>query len=111
MLGLFDHLGRNLDVVIFGAEGLLVPHHADHANEVDYALELVLASDRKLDRHRLGAEAIDDVVEALEKIRADLVHLVAKDDARNSVLVALSPHRLGLRFDALIAVEHTYRAI
>src|SRR6266487_1578841 len=25
--------------------------------------------------------------------------------------LSLSPHRLGLRFDALIAVEHTYRAI
>src|SRR5262249_61396673 len=55
--------------------------------------------------------AIDDVVEAAEEIRADLVHLVAEDDARDLVLVALPPDRLGLRFDALIAVEHAHRPV
>ena len=110
-LGLLDHVGRNVDVVIVGAERLVFPHHALHAHEIDDALELLLGSDRKLDRHRLGAEAVDDVLEALEEVRADLVHLVAEDDARNLVLVALPPDRLGLRLDPLIAVEHAYRAV
>src|SRR5262249_52093463 len=56
-------------------------------------------------------QSFDDVIEAAEEIRADLVHLVAKDNAGDFVLVALSPHRLGLRLDALIAVEHAYRTI
>jgi len=46
-----------------------------------------------------------------KKSGADLVHLVAEDDARDLVLVALTPDRLGLRFDALIAVEHAHRPV
>ena len=110
-LGLFEHVGRNVDVVIVGAERLVFPHHALHADEVDDTLELLLGSDRKLDRHRLGSEAVDDVLEALEEVRAHLVHLVAEDDAGDLVLVALPPDRLGLRLDPLIAVKHAYRAV
>ena len=69
------------------------------------------APDRKLDRHRLGAEPLDDVLEALEEVGADLVHLVGEDDARDLVLVALAPDRLGLRLDALVAVEHADGAV
>ena len=58
-----------------------------------------------------GAEADLDVVEALEEIGADLVHLVGEDDARHLVLVALAPDRLGLRLDALVEVEHADRAV
>src|SRR5262249_37921950 len=111
LLGLLEHVGRNFDVVILGAQRLIVPNHADHAHEVDNTPELVLAPDRKLDGDWLGAQPLDDVIEATEEIRADLVHLVAKDNAGDFVLVALSPHRLGLRLDALIAVEHAYRTI
>src|SRR5262249_263925 len=105
------HVGRNFDVVILGAQRLIVPNYADHAHEVDNTLELVLAPDRKLDGDWLGAQPLDDVIEAAEEIRADLVHLVAKNNAGDFVLVALSPHRLGLRLDALVAVEHAYRTI
>ena len=82
-----------------------------HADEIDHALELVLGADRKLDRNRLGAEAIDDVLQAAVEIRASLVHLVGEDDARHLVLVALTPHRLGLRLNALVGIEHAYRAV
>src|SRR5262249_42999140 len=72
----------------------------------DETLEVVLGADRKLDRDRLGAEAVDDVGKALEEVGAGLVHLVCGDDARNLVLVALAPDGLGLRLDALVAIEH-----
>ena len=110
-LGLIEQVGRNFDVVILGAERLVVPDHALHADEIDEALELALGADRQLDRHRLGAEAIDDVLQALEEVGADLVHLVGEDDARNLVLVALAPDRLGLRLDALVGIEHADRAV
>src|SRR5262249_14460909 len=101
----------NVDVMVFRALRLLVPDDALHPHQVDDALELGLAPDRKLDGDRLGAKPVDDVLEALEEVRADLVHLVAEDDARNLVLVTLPPHRLGLRLDALVAVEHAYRTV
>ena len=93
-------------VVVLGAERLVVPDDGLHAHQIDDALELALGADRQLDRDRLGAEAVDDVVQALEEVGADLVHLVGEDDARNLVLVALAPDRLGLRLDALVGVEH-----
>ena len=49
--------------------------------------------------------------EALEEVGAGLVHLVGEDDARNLVLVALAPDGLGLRLDALVAIEHAYGAV
>src|SRR6185369_7538677 len=78
---------------------------------VDETLEVVLGAYRELDRDRLGAEAINDVGETLEEVGAGLVHLVGEDDARNLVLVALAPDGFGLRFDALVRIEHAYRAV
>ena len=40
------------------------------------------------------------------EVRAELVHLVDEADARDVVLVGLTPHGLGLGLDALLAVEH-----
>ena len=74
-------------------------------------LKLILGADRQLDRHRLGAEAVDDILQALEEVGAGLVHLVAEHDARNVVAVALAPYRLGLRLDALVGIEHADRAV
>ncbi len=74
-------------------------------------LKLLLGPDRELDGDRLGAEAGLDVFETLEEVGADLVHLVGEDDARNLVLVALAPDRLGLRLDALVGIEHADGAV
>ena len=52
-----------------------------------------------------------DLLDAAVEIGADLVHLVDEHDARHAVLVGLAPHRLRLRLDALVAVEHAYRAV
>ena len=74
-------------------------------------LKFDLRADRQLDRNRLGAEALHDVLEALVEVGARLIHLVGEDDARNLVLVALAPDRLGLRLDALVGVEHADGAV
>jgi hypothetical protein len=110
-LGLVDHVGGNVDVVVFGAERFIVPNHGLHAHEVDEPLEILLGTDRQLDGDRLGAQPRFDVVETFEEIGADLVHLVGEDDARNLVFVALAPDRLGLRLDALVGIEHADRAV
>ena len=111
LLGVVEQVGRNVDVFIVGAERLVFPDHALHADQIDDALEGVFRADRQLDRNRLGAEAGLDVVHALEEVGADLVHLVGEDDARHAVLVALTPDGFGLRLDALVAVEHDDGAV
>ncbi len=94
--------------MIFRAEPLVFPYDAHHANEVDNALELALRPDGELDRDRLRAQAIDNVGQAAEEVRPDLIHLVGEDDTGNLVLVALTPHRFGLGLDALVGIEHAY---
>src|SRR6202021_1605360 len=87
------------------------PDHALHADEIDQALEVVLGADRELNRNRLGAETIDDIVEAFIEIGAGLIHLVREDDARNAVLVALTPDGFRLRLNALVRIKHAHRAV
>src|SRR5207253_7677290 len=103
--------GGNIDVLEVGAERFVFPDHALHADEIDQTLEVVLGADRKLDRNRLGAEAVDNIVKTLIEIGAGLIHLVGEDDARNAVLVALAPDGFGLRLNALVGIEHAYRAV
>ena len=80
--------------------------------------EVGLCADRQLDRHRVGAEAVDHRLDAALEVGADAVHLVDERDARHAVLVGLAPDGLGLRLDAGDgvedgdgAVEHAQRAL
>ena len=99
---LLEVVGDLLDVHL-GVFAVAVPDVGLHGDEVDDAREIVLGADRQLDRNRLGAELLFDVVDAHVEVGAGLIHLVGEDDARHAVLVALAPDRLGLRLDALVA--------
>ena len=101
---------RDLDDVDLRAEVVAVQDRL-HLDEVDDALEAVLAADRELDRHGPGAEAVDDHVDAAPEVGARAVELVDEADARHGVLVRLAPDRLGLGLDAGDAVEDDDRAI
>ena len=74
-------------------------------------LKFDFGADRQLDADRAAAEARLDVLDAVVEVGADLVHLVDEDDARHVVLVGLAPDGLGLRLDALVAVEHADGAV
>ena len=104
-------VGRNGRVVEPGAEAFVLPHHRLHPHEIDDALEGRLRPVRQLDRHRLGAEPVADVGKTAVEIGARLVHLVAEHDARHAIFVALAPHRLGLRLDALVRIEDAHRPV
>ena len=82
-----------------------MPHERAHLDQVDDADEGVLGADRELDDERLRLEAVDDRVDREVEVGAELVHLVDEADARDVVLVGLTPHGLGLGLDALLAVE------
>ncbi len=109
-LGGVLHIGRDLSDL--GGDGLVaVPVERIHLNEVDDALELVLAPDRELDDDGIRAEPVDDHVDAALEVSAHTVLLVDEADARDLVLVGLAPDRLGLRLDAGDAIEHDDRAV
>ena len=65
----------------------------------------------QLDDERGGARRVADHVDAAVEVRADPVHLVDEADARDAVLVGLTPDGLGLGLDAGDGVEHGDRAV
>ena len=82
-----------------------------HLDEVDDADVVLLLADRKLDRHRVGAEAVAHRLDRVREVRARAVHLVDERDPRHAVAIGLAPHRLRLRLDARDGVEHGDRAV
>ncbi len=110
-LGFRLEVGGDFGVVIFGAERLVFPDDRFHADEIDDALEIGFRADRQLDAYGAPADLGADLLDAAIKIGADLVHLVDENDARHMIFVGLTPYRFRLRLDALIAVEHAYRAV
>ncbi len=74
-------------------------------------LKFELGADRQLDTDRAAADLGVDLLDATGKVGADLVHLVDEYDARHVIFVGLAPNGFRLRLDALIAVEHAYRAV
>src|SRR5579859_820451 len=93
------------------AEPVILPNDGSVADQVDQADETGLDADRQLHHQRTRAQAIGDHLDRTVEIRADAVHLVHETDARHAVLVGLTPHRLGLRFDTGDAVEQRHRPV
>src|SRR6478672_4131438 len=110
-LGLIDEIGGDLLVMELGAQGLVVPHHRLHADEVDDALEFVLRAERQLNYDWVGPKPVAHHLYRDEEVGADLVHLVDENHARHAVFVRLPPHRLGLRLNALVCIKQRHRAV
>ena len=54
-LGLFDHVGRDIDDVELCAESFVAPFDRAKADEIDDANKIALDADRQLQHERLGA--------------------------------------------------------
>src|SRR5699024_1344349 len=106
LVGLLLQVRRDLlDRRVGTDRGLPPPVVRLHLQQVDHAVELVLGADGQLQDQRLGAEPVDDGLDGEVEVRAQLVHLVDEADAGDVVLLGLPPDLLGLRLDALLAVE------
>ena len=74
-------------------------------------VQIGLGSPRELEDERVGTQTVDDHAHGALEIGARAIHLVHEADARHAVVVGLTPHRLGLRFDAGDRVEDGNRAV
>ena len=104
-------LGGNVELLEADTLALVVPGDLFHLDEIDHADELLLGADRNLQQHRLAVEALLNLLDDPEKVRARAVHLVDERDPRNSVLVGLTPNGLRLRLDAADGAEDGYGAV
>ena len=94
-------LGRNLDRLEARAQSSDFQRSAFISIEIDDAVESCpLLPHGIWIAIGLRAQALADLLQHVEKIRADAVHLVDEADARDVVLVGLAPDGFGLRLDA-----------
>ena len=100
-------VGRDLlDGVVLALRDLAAPGERPHPDEVDDPVELGLGAHRQLQDQRVGVQPLLDGPHGEVEVRTELVHLVDEADARDVVGVGLTPHRLRLGLDTLLAVEH-----
>src|ERR1051326_5229970 len=104
-------LGRNIDVVVFGAERLVAPDTRLHGDEIDDAFELVFRADRNLNGYRPRIQAIHNGLHGMDEVRTDSIHLIDEANAWNAVLVGLAPHGFRLRLHTGDGIEDRHRAI
>ncbi len=82
-----------------------------HLDEIDYASELVFLANGDLDRDGLGVEAFAEGIDGMLEIGTHLVNLVDETNARDTILISLTPDFFRLRLHAVNGVKHRYRAI
>ena len=109
--GLVLQVVRDVDDIVVGAHGFVVPDHGVHLDEVDHALQLAFVADLQLTDQRRRAEAVLDGLRGAQEVRAQTVELVHEANARHAVAVGLAPYGLGLWLYAGNAFEHGNRAV
>ena len=104
-------VGWNFFIVVIRAESFVFPNNSLHAYQINDALEVVLGADWQLNTNSATADLGFNVSNAFVEIGADLVHLVDEHNARNVVLVGLTPNSFGLWLNALVAVKNAHSAV
>src|SRR5215469_16215008 len=117
-LGFLFQLGGNLVGIELSSQGFIFPDDGLHRQQIDDAFELVFLSDGNLDGDGLGVEALANGIDGVLKIGTHLINLVDEANARDPVLVRLTPNLFRLRLHAVNgiknrdgAVEYTKRAL
>jgi len=111
LIGLIDHISRNLTDLILGAQRLVVVKIALHRNEIDRPAKLSFPPNRNLNGHGIGTQPIDNRLNTGIKVRANSIHLIHESDTRDFVLISLTPDSFRLRLDTLNGVKSGDRTI
>ena len=110
LVGHVFHIGRNICYVEFLSELVLV-NLCFHLYQVDNSNETIFGTDWKLYRNGIGFEPVFYHIYNPEEVGSHDVHLVDEYHSRNAVLLGLSPYGLGLRLNASLGAEYSYRAV
>lgn len=82
-----------------------------HLDQIDDAFELILSTDRQLNRNRIGLKAFMHHFDNIEEVCAGNIHLVDISHARNIIFLSLTPNRLRLRLNAAAGSKDCHSAI
>src|SRR5882724_10594258 len=89
---LFLKIRRDLFCNVLRANGLVVPHDGLHLDQIHYTFELIFLSDGDLNRDRSGIEALAESIDGMLEIGTHLIDLVNETNARDAVLIGLTPY-------------------
>ena len=82
-----------------------------HRHQIDDRAEFVARTDWHLNRNWVTGQTFFHLTDHAIKVGAQAVHLVDEHQARNRVLVGLTPHGFGLRLHAGHGAEHHHGAV
>ncbi len=88
------HISRNIFFVKFRSERLLVIDDSLHFYEIDNASEIVLDTNRELNRNWLCFQSVTDHLDTAFKVCTCSIHFVHKADSWHTVAVRLAPNSL-----------------
>ncbi|EHP84111.1 hypothetical protein GeomeDRAFT_3258 [Geobacter metallireducens RCH3] len=111
-------ISRNLLHMKLCTKRFLIPDNRLHLHKVNHALKGIFCTNRQLNWHRVGLEAIANHGNPTKEVRPNTVHLINKSNTRNTILISLPPHglRLGLNTtnrtkDSNRTVKHAQRTL
>src|SRR5579859_5187318 len=96
---------------VLGSESFFEPNHDVLFQKIDYADEIIFATEGKLEGNGMSTEALANGADDVVKIGAHAVHLVYETNARDAILVGLTPNGFRLRLHAGDRVKHTNCAV
>ena len=112
--GLFGrtfHVVGNIDKIVVSAECGLIVDDRFHVHEIDETVKKLSRPDGDGEGQRVGAESFLHHVDHIVKVRPHPIHLVDKSDARNLVLICLTPDCFALRLNAANSTEDYHGAV
>src|SRR5579859_1709448 len=80
-------------------------------NEVNKSFKVAFTTNRYLNRHGYGVQAVTNHLHRTPEIGADAIHLIYKTDTGDIILIRLAPYRFRLRFYASNRVKDDDAAI
>src|SRR5215471_19828391 len=102
--------GRNIALLAFSVAISLIRHRL-HPNQIDYAIEVALGSERKLNGNRGASEHRLNTLQGAIKAGALAVEFIYDDCAWKFELVGKAPNLFRLHFNAGNAVHHDQRGV
>src|SRR5690606_33284001 len=106
LIALSTHFFGRLSQVEGHALVVFVPVDRLHGDQIDHAFKGVFLTDRQLQRNRVGLQTSFHLLNDSQEVSTHTVHFVHESQARNAILVSLTPYGFRLRLYTTYGTVH-----
>ena len=107
---LFNKLRGNIYFFIILPQFIII-NNGFEIDDINHTHKTIFNANRKLNRHGIRAQSILHLRNNACKIRSHTIHFINERNARDVVLISLSPDRFGLRLHASDSTKNRYSSI